>query len=166
MGSESSGSVLPKILAGCVLFVGLLVGGAVLVVIGTVVGQNLVVGSAPTEIDSTFEGTLSADGRYGTLSGEGAVVFQEFVAERSAASVNPFRIAAFNFDYHVVGTYGYSLRISVNPADRYSPNYTLTQSGRGFVWREDGAAFAQVRSADFTVEELITALEPFTQFEE
>ncbi len=166
MGSESSGSMLPKILAGCVLFVGLLVGGAVLLVIGTVVGQNLVVGSAPTAIDRSFEGTLFAEGRYGTLSGEGAVVFQEFVAERSAASVNPFRIAAFNFDYHVMGTFRYPLRISVNPADRYAPNYTLTQSGSGFVWREDGAAFAQVRSADFTVVELVTALEPFTRYEE
>ena len=140
--SESSGpSTLRRVLIGCVV---LLLAGLAAVCAGTVglvVGQNAVVGSAPADITPEFRGSISAGDRDGTLDGTGVMVFQQMVAERSGPSYNPFRIAAYNFDYHVMGVYHYPLWISVDPVDSYRPNYSLAQSGTGFVWREDGAAF-------------------------
>ena len=156
-------SILPKLLLGCVLMVGLLTGVLAASVLGVIVGQNLLIGSPPTAINADFTGDVSADGEFHRLTGEGAEVFQQFIAERSSASINPLRILAYNFDYHVMGTYSYPLHINVSPANGYRPNYDLSQSGSGFVWREDGAAFAQIRSAQFSIEELLAALEPYTQ---
>jgi len=158
MSSESK-SVLPKILAGCVLVISAIAAAIFAGVLAVLIGGNMLMGSAPTHVDASYTGSVYSDGISGQLTGEGAVVFRDFVANRSHPSLNPVRILWYNFDYHVVGMYGYPLSASVSPTDGYG-DYSLTQDGTGFVWRENGAAFAQVRSADFSDEELAIALKP------
>jgi hypothetical protein len=166
LDKRSGGATLSTFLAGCVGLVALLAGSVVAVIVLLLVGQNVIVGSVPTQVDSSFVGTFTHQGKTGRLSGAGAEVFQKQVAERTKASINPARIAAYNLDYHVFGTYFYPVRISVNPDGGFSPRYSLMQQGSGLVWREDGRAFAQVRTADFSEDEWGVLLEPYVEFDQ
>ena len=87
--------------------------------------------------------------------------FRELVMETSGPSLNPISIVVYNLDDHVFGMSGYEWSVRVKPEEGYGRSYGLTQSGSTFVWRENHGAFAQIRSATFSANELAEALAPF-----
>lgn len=165
MAESSMGKTIAKVIAGCMaLITGLTLAGVILF-LAVVVGQNQVMGSEPTDIDTTFVadvgGTALSEFSYDDqLSGEGAHILQDMVAQRSSASLNPFAIMSYNFDYHVTGSARYEVTLWARPEGVYNKSYNVRQSGHTFLWRENGAAFAQVRKAEYDAQELADALRP------
>lgn len=115
------------------------------------------------QIDADYIGMIR-NGRLAgrTISPEGVLVFKNWIETHTRADFVPWNIIWQHFWYNAICD-GYSLQIWTEPLGEFarSRNYAVYQSGKIIFLRIEYDGWNQVLRADFSPEELETALEKY-----